>query len=110
MSPEIVNETSYDNKSDVWALGCLVYEMCALKYLTSLLISLHSLLMYHRPPFEAQSQRELNQKIVQGNIARLPSHYSDELDRIVKLMLDVDVTCHLFPFQLMSVAQQAPDD
>lgn len=32
MSPEIVNESLYDTKSDVWALGCLIYELCALKY------------------------------------------------------------------------------
>ena len=32
MSPEIVNETKYDAKSDIWALGCLIYEMCTLQY------------------------------------------------------------------------------
>lgn len=31
MSPELMQEKSYDTKSDIWSLGCLIYELCALK-------------------------------------------------------------------------------
>ncbi len=31
MSPELMQEKAYDSKSDVWSLGCLIYELCALK-------------------------------------------------------------------------------
>lgn len=29
MSPELINGHPYDVKSDIWALGCLIYELCA---------------------------------------------------------------------------------
>eukprot|EP00158_Paraphelidium_tribonemae_P003934 Partr_v1_DN26478_c0_g1_i1_m23795 putative S_TKc len=70
MSPEIVNETKYDAKSDIWALGCLIYEMCTLK-----------------PPFQAESQAALYAKISQAVVERIPSRYSEELDKMVKSML-----------------------
>lgn len=31
MPPEILGENRYDTKSDIWSLGCLVYELCALE-------------------------------------------------------------------------------
>ena len=32
LSPELCQEKPYNNKSDIWALGCLVYELCTLKH------------------------------------------------------------------------------
>lgn len=29
ISPEAIDLGKYNNKSDVWALGCLIYELCA---------------------------------------------------------------------------------
>jgi serine/threonine protein kinase len=31
MSPELMQEKAYDSKSDIWSLGCLIYELCSLK-------------------------------------------------------------------------------
>ena len=71
---ELVNNMSYNDKSDVWALGCLLYEMCA----------------FH-PPFTANNQTELNRKIRIGDFPRIPAKYSSELDRIVRKMIKVEV-------------------
>lgn len=46
MSPEIFSNQPYNSKSDVWALGCCVYEMLTLKHafnakdMTSLMIKI----------------------------------------------------------------------
>ena len=75
MSPELLSESQYDAKSDIWSLGCVIYEMCAL-----------------RPPFLADSQAELTAKIKFGMVTRIPNKYSDELNQVVRAMLQVDVS------------------
>lgn len=74
MSPELVKESCYNAKSDVWALGCLLYELCALE-----------------PPFVASTQTLLNKRIETGNPPSLPSYYSKELDSVIRAMLHVQV-------------------
>jgi len=32
MSPEVCESKPYGFKSDIWALGCVLYEMCVLKH------------------------------------------------------------------------------
>ncbi len=32
MSPELFKNLQYNHKSDVWALGCVLYELCTLKH------------------------------------------------------------------------------
>jgi NIMA (never in mitosis gene a)-related kinase len=31
MSPEMYENKPYTHKSDIWALGCILYELCTLK-------------------------------------------------------------------------------
>ncbi|XP_020863527.1 serine/threonine-protein kinase Nek2 isoform X1 [Phascolarctos cinereus] len=76
MSPEQMNRMSYNEKSDIWSLGCLLYELCALM-----------------PPFTAFSQKELAEKIREGKFRRIPYRYSDELNDIITKMLNLKDYC-----------------
>lgn len=73
MSPEQINESKYNTKSDIWSVGCVIYELAALK-----------------PPFEASTQIALAVKIKSGKIDRIPSRYSEELWRVIQQMITVD--------------------
>lgn len=73
MSPEMINECRYNEKSDIWALGCLLYELCALA-----------------PPFDATNHLSLAVKINAGKFSRIPSQYSEDLYRAVRWMLSLD--------------------
>lgn len=73
MSPEQINEVCYDEKSDIWSCGCLLYELAAL-----------------RPPFEATNHLSLALKIKSGKFERLPLRYSEDLMDLINSMLNVD--------------------
>ncbi|KAF3902394.1 Myosin-IIIB [Dactylellina cionopaga] len=70
MSPEIVCDLPYTSRSDIWSLGCVIYELCALC-----------------PPFDAKSLPSLCQKIQAGRYTPIPNSYSPELRRVVDLCL-----------------------
>lgn len=74
MSPELINGQQYDVKSDIWALGCLIYELCA----------------WHPPFHQAQTQPELAKLIREGKIPNLPRGYSSQLTALIKSMLRQD--------------------
>ena len=73
LSPELCQGKPYNEKSDVWSFGCIVYEMCTLKH-----------------PFEARNQAALVMKIIQGRYAPIPSYYSRELMDIINSCLQKD--------------------
>ncbi|XP_068609945.1 serine/threonine-protein kinase Nek2 [Brachionichthys hirsutus] len=72
MSPEQISQMSYNEKSDIWSLGCLLYELCALS-----------------PPFTAYNQKELAEKIREGKYRRIPYRYSEELNSLLSKMLNL---------------------
>ncbi|XP_046390274.1 serine/threonine-protein kinase Nek1-like [Ischnura elegans] len=73
MSPEVVKGSKYNRKSDIWSLGCVIYELCCL-----------------RPPFSNQNVKVLAQRIKEGKFSRIPSHYSEDLHNIIVFMMTVD--------------------
>merc|ERR1712061_281986 len=58
-SPEVWRDMPYDAKSDMWSLGCVLYEACAL-----------------HPPFQAEDMEVLYKKILKGQYPRIPNLYS----------------------------------
>lgn len=65
LSPEICMEKPYSFASDIWALGCILYELAAL-----------------RVPFDASSLQSLVHKITRGPAPVLPSAYSPDLRQL----------------------------
>ena len=72
-SPEVWKDKPYDNKSDVWSLGCVLYEMITL-----------------RPPFRAQNMEGLFNKVCKGQYSRIPDRFSDDLFQVVQFLLQVN--------------------
>lgn len=71
-SPEVWNDTPYNSKSDIWSLGCVLYE---------------TLTLY--PPFRASDMNALYKKVVKGVYEEAPNQYSRDLKRLINSMLMV---------------------
>lgn len=73
MSPEQIDENRYNEKSDIWSLGCFLYELTTFN-----------------PPFEATNHLSLALKIKSGKVDRINSRYSEELQRVIAWLLYVE--------------------
>jgi len=71
-SPEVWMDKPYDFRSDIWSLGCVLYEMITLL-----------------PPFRATSMQALSQKVVRGIYDPIPSHFSIDLTQMVRSTIQV---------------------
>ena len=70
LSPELCEEKPYNHKSDIWSLGCVLYELCT-----------------YRHPFEAKNQGGLIMKIVRGVFNPISTKYSKDLQEMVRVLL-----------------------
>lgn len=73
-SPELCMSKPYNNKTDVWSLGCILYELCTLKH-----------------AFDASNLKALAQRILKGNYAPIPSQYSRDATKVLEGMLQIQV-------------------
>ena len=73
-SPEVWKDNPYSYKSDLWSIGCVIYELCAL-----------------RPPFQGKDLDELYENVCKGQPERINKMYSEDLWKMILMLLQVDV-------------------
>lgn len=73
MPPEMYNKKPYNFKADMWSLGCILYELCALV-----------------PPFAAQNILSLSELITKGLPVSIPIDYSENLRLLISNLLSVN--------------------
>ena len=83
-SPEIWEEKPYDYKSDIWSLGCIIYEICCLM-----------------PPFRGTSIKGLKNNVLNGYFLPIPGIYSQELQKLIEKMLVIDPLSRVSANELM---------
>ncbi|GFN82177.1 serine/threonine-protein kinase nek1 [Plakobranchus ocellatus] len=66
LSPEIVENMPYNNKSDIWSMGCVLYELTTLKH-----------------AFEAGNMKNLVLKIIRGNYPPVSPQFSYDLRGLI---------------------------
>ncbi|XP_061581219.1 serine/threonine-protein kinase 4-like [Cololabis saira] len=70
LPPEVFTKGTYDSKSDIWSLGCILYELCTKK-----------------PAFSAETPIRLMPRIIGGHCPTLPEDFSPELCQFLIDML-----------------------
>ena len=70
--PEVWKDMPYDNRSDIWSAGCVLYEM-----------------IMKMPPFRAQTMKGLYAKVLSGKYDPLPSHFSQDIKQVLRSCLQV---------------------
>eukprot|EP00929_Paragymnodinium_shiwhaense_P020821 TRINITY_DN13756_c0_g1_i1.p1 TRINITY_DN13756_c0_g1~~TRINITY_DN13756_c0_g1_i1.p1 ORF type:complete len:345 (-),score=70.80 TRINITY_DN13756_c0_g1_i1:335-1369(-) len=73
LSPEVCNAAPYNDRSDVWAYGCVVYELCTLKR-----------------PFEAKNNAALLLRIMEGRYEPVSNERSVDMRDLIDSCLEKD--------------------
>jgi NIMA (never in mitosis gene a)-related kinase len=73
-SPEVWKDGPYNYKSDLWSIGCVVYELCML-----------------RQPFKGSNMDELYKNVLRGKYKEIDGKiYSKDLSDLIAMLLRVD--------------------
>jgi NIMA (never in mitosis gene a)-related kinase len=73
LSPEICEGRPYNAKTDIWSLGCILYELCTLKH-----------------AFDAGGVNQLLRQIIAGRVSPIPAEYSQDVRGLIDRMLTKD--------------------
>ena len=74
MSPELIKGEKYDDKSDIWACGCVLYELLSLKKV-----------------FDSTNQLGLMCAILENDFEKIDEIYSEEIQNIINSLLEKDM-------------------
>ncbi len=88
MSPEQIDDHKYNEKSDIWSLGCFLYELTTL-----------------HPPFEATNHLSLAMKIKSGKVDKINSRYSSFLFKIINWLMNINPNNRSFVNELLNVPE-----
>ncbi|XP_073701281.1 serine/threonine-protein kinase Nek5-like [Garra rufa] len=72
LSPEICENRPYNNKTDIWSLGCVLYELCTLRH-----------------PFEGSNLKQLVLRICRGRYSPVSQRYSSEVRLLLQQLFKV---------------------
>jgi len=70
MPPEVWRNKPYSFSSDIWSLGCLLYELCTFNV-----------------PFPARDMKELRFKVLKGKLNPIPRAYSSDLSDMIRFLM-----------------------
>lgn len=84
MSPEVLLDKPYSPLCDIWSLGCVIYELCAL-----------------HPPFQAKTHLQLQRNIQSGVYPGIAPHYSSALKKVIHCCIQVDLDMRSSTYDLL---------
>lgn len=73
LAPELWKGQKCTKKSDIWALGVILYELCCQGY-----------------PYPATNEEELKKKVIEQKPDKFPNHVSKEFQEMINKMLKKD--------------------
>eukprot|EP01064_Diplonema_japonicum_P036719 TRINITY_DN834_c1_g1_i1.p1 TRINITY_DN834_c1_g1~~TRINITY_DN834_c1_g1_i1.p1 ORF type:complete len:670 (+),score=171.48 TRINITY_DN834_c1_g1_i1:46-2010(+) len=88
MSPEVIEGKAYNQASDVWSLGCLLYEMCAL-----------------RKPFGSHNLNQLVKQVTVDKPPAAPKHTSPLVQNLLKMLLEKDPSQRASLKQILAIPE-----
>lgn len=87
LSPEVCRGDPFNTKTDIWSLGCIIYELCT-----------------SRRPFDGLSDENLKNKIINLQHPQLPDDkFSPELNSVYNACMIKDMNVRVSALQILQL-------